>query len=150
MKEKAFWPLVAAVMVVLAALAFGASAATMAEASQSFWAWFEPMWPRALAYVVAGALGMIGHYMFMWGTGEITTCLWDYLVRQMPRRTLLAVMTFLGTAVTYIMTDSFTASSWPLIIGSGLTAGAAADRMVNSKAHSAPGASKPEDKFGAQ
>src|SRR5690349_23556661 len=47
-----------------------------------------------------GASGMLTHYVKKWATGDIAGSLWNYLVTDNPRRSLLAVMGVAGAMAT--------------------------------------------------
>lgn len=96
-------------------------------------------WDAIAVYVGCGMTGIVGHYAKKWIAGDIRGNLYVYLVNQHPRRTLMMVGAFLGSAAGYIFSGALADMSWGVIMSSSLTAGYAADSLVNK------GAAVPDD-----
>lgn len=102
---------------------------------QSFFEWLQTAVPldRAAVFVVFGVIGAVGNYVKMWVNREIECCLIDYLVHKNPRRSVLAMMAFAGGAATFILSGTMHETPWGVLVTQALTAGYAADSLVNKK-----------------
>lgn len=81
-------------------------------------------------------VGMIGHYISRWASGDIAGSLIDYLFRQEGRRTLLAVIGIVSWSVGEVSTGLFVNSEgifvgWALVLLSGLKTGYTGDSIAN-------------------
>lgn len=81
--------------------------------------------------VLFGTLGMAANYLWKWLRDEITGSLWAYLTKQYPKRTALAYATFIGYAVTTVLSPVLDGAGWGVVINLGLTTGFAIDALVN-------------------
>lgn len=113
------------------------------EAREPLSQWFAnsgtAQWDAIAVYCGCGVAGILGHYLKKWATGDIKGDLWTYLVVHHPKRSLLMVGAFLSTAAGYIFSGALADMSWGVIMSSSLTAGYAADSLVNK------GAAVPDD-----
>jgi hypothetical protein len=121
-------PMLWSLLVVLAACALYAGAAR----SETFMEWVgsQPL-ERYTVFLAFGMAGMIGHYTKLWATKEINTCLWDYWVRQTPRRTVLSFMGFFSAAGAVMLAGDFPNTPWSTLIASAVTTGYTADSLLN-------------------
>lgn len=103
------------------------------EKKLSFLEWLSMAVPleQTAVFVVAGLAGMVGHYVKLWAAKEIDTCLWAYLTKENPRRTVLAVMGFMSAAATYALSGQLAETPWGTLIGAALTTGYSADSLLN-------------------
>src|SRR5258708_5911573 len=86
--------------------------------------------------LIAGAVGMIGHYLIRWLNGDIAGSLVKYLFIDYPRRTLLAYSGVAGAALGAIASNVFETDThefvgWLNVLWIGLTNGYAADSLAN-------------------
>lgn len=58
------------------------------------------------AMMLAGTAGMLANWVVRWAKGELP-CLATYLFKINPRRSLLAFITYIGTALTAVMSGVF-------------------------------------------
>lgn len=78
-----------------------------------------------------GCVGMIANYVYKWLRDEINGSLAHYLVGSHPRRTLLALATLCGYALTTVISPVLDGAGWGVVINMGLTTGFAIDALVN-------------------
>jgi hypothetical protein len=88
------------------------------------------------ALLLGGLLGMVGHYLRRWGSGEIAGSLLDYMVRQHPRATLMAAAGIVTELAGEVGTGLFTTTEgafvgWALVILSGIKTGYLGDSIAN-------------------
>jgi hypothetical protein len=88
------------------------------------------------ALVLGSAIGLVGHYLRLWLEGEIEGCLADYLFKQTPKRTVLAIFAIVTWSAGEIGLGLFTTETgqfvgWGLVILSGIKTGYAGDSLVN-------------------
>jgi hypothetical protein len=90
----------------------------------------------AIAFYIAGFLGMLGHYVKKWSKGEYIGNLWAYLYADKPRATLYAFITYAGAATAVVSTGVLASMQIAPIIALGFTTGYMIDSSVNSTAQS--------------
>lgn len=78
-----------------------------------------------------GFIGMTANYTYKWLSDEIKGSLWYYMVGSRPRRTLLALATFAGYALTTVISPVLDGAGWSVVVNLGLTTGFAVDALVN-------------------
>lgn len=115
--------------------------------AQSLWSYLAALPSSGEAQIfyalaVGSIVGMLGHYLKRWSTGEIAGNLVDYLFKQYPRRTALSVFGALtwcagevGSGI--FLTDAGEFVGWGLIILSGLKTGYLGDSIANRAAPAA-------------
>lgn len=115
-------------LIVLAACSLYASAAR----SETFIAWVtsQPL-ERYTVFLAFGLAGMIGHYLKLWATREINTGLFNYWVRQTPRRTMLSFMGFVSASGAVMLAGDFANTPWSTLVASAVTTGYTADSLLN-------------------
>jgi hypothetical protein len=115
-------------LLVLAACALYAGSA-QAETFME-WVYAQPI-ERYCVFLGFGVLGMIAHYTKLWATKEIDSCLWDYWVRQSPRRTVLSFMGFFSAAGAVMLAGDFPNTPWSTLVSAAITTGYTADSLLN-------------------
>lgn len=88
------------------------------------------------ALVLGCLVGMIGHYLRAYATGQITDCLGEYLFKTQARRTWLTLITVITWSAGEVSAGLFTTTDgtfvgWGLVILSGLKTGYAGDSLLN-------------------
>lgn len=86
----------------------------------------------------AGSAGIVAHYVKKWIVGEIRGSLYDYLFRHYGRRTAATVMTFIGGALTGILTGHMDGMTWQQLTLASFTSGYAIDSLANKGQRKAP------------
>lgn len=89
-----------------------------------------------IGLMLAGTFGMVAHYTVKWFKGEIAGSLFEYLFVQNFRGTVLSMFSFIGLALTSIITGVFEATGgvfvgWTTVLWFGLTQGFAVDAIAN-------------------
>ena len=79
----------------------------------------------------AGLAGGATNYLYKWVRDEITGSLWAYVTEQYPKRTLLALMTYVGYCVATVLSPVLDGAGWGVVINMGFTTGFAIDALVN-------------------
>ena len=79
----------------------------------------------------AGFCGATANYLYKWMRDEITGSLIDYVFKQYPKRTLLALATYFSYCVTITLSPMLDGSGWSAVINLGFTTGFAIDALVN-------------------
>ncbi len=96
-----------------------------AATTQSLWQFLQalPSTQEAqvfYALMLAGTLGMMASYAIKWLKGDITGSLWKYLFEQNLKSTLLAFLTYVGTALAAIYADAFHVGPDSVFVGWGM------------------------------
>lgn len=86
--------------------------------------------------MIAGVVGMCGHYLVKWAQGEIAGSLVQYLFVDSLRKTMLSFFTYVGFALTTIASPALTVDGggsvdWFTVLWIGLTSGYAIDSIAN-------------------
>jgi hypothetical protein len=96
--------------------------------------------PLHLASVVIGCslAGMLSHYVKKWLRKEIDGSLVDYLFRDDPRRTTLAILTCIGAGLTGVLQGVFAGMTLSQVILLAFSGGYTIDSSVNKGAAPTP------------
>ena len=111
--------------------------------AQSLWAFLAQL-PNSmeaqilLGFMLAGILGMLGHFVVKWAYGQIAGNLIAYMFTgdKNMRRTLLATIALLSVALTAVSTGIFTTAEgvfvgWANVLWQGVLTGFGSDSVVN-------------------
>lgn len=79
----------------------------------------------------AGVAGGSANYLYKWLRDEITGSLWAYVTEQYPKRTLLAIATYVSYCVATVLSPVLDGAGWGVVINMGFTTGFAIDALVN-------------------
>ena len=82
-------------------------------------------------FLAAGLGGMFAHYAKKWLRREINGSLIDYLLRDHPRETALAMLTFLGAAGTVYLSGQLTGLAIGPLLLTAFTVGYTCDSAIN-------------------
>lgn len=82
-------------------------------------------------FVVVGIVGMLCHYAKKWLRGEIETSLYEYLVEDHPKSTILSVGGFVGSAISLWQGGMLDGLNLQQVILLGLTTGFSHDSALN-------------------
>lgn len=109
---------------------------TNASINESFGAWVAglfvgPTLQILVVYLVIGILGIFSHYLKKYLEEEISGSLWKYLYGDHPRRTLITLVSFIGSGIAYVFTGMTDGVTWPALIGLAFTTGYSFDSMFN-------------------
>ena len=88
---------------------------------------FQELW----VYLIAGSIGIFGHYLKKLLSKEVEGNFYQYLVGDHLANTITALSTFVVSAFTYVFTGAVNSASWPVLIGLALTTGYAIDSTIN-------------------
>ena len=89
---------------------------------------------QALSFLSAGLVGMFAHYLKSWLKREIAGNLVDYLFRDHPRKTALAVMALAGATGTAALGGQLAGLTLEQLVMMAFTTGFACDSALNKGA----------------
>jgi len=84
-----------------------------------------------LVLLGAGLCGAAANYLYKWLRDEITGSLIEYVTKQYPKRTLLALATYFGYCVATVLSPVLDGAGWGVVLNMGFTTGFAIDALVN-------------------
>lgn len=85
--------------------------------------------------LIGALIGMLGHYLRAWTSGELAGGLIDYLFRDNPRRSALAMFSVVTWCLGEVSTGLFATETgqfvgWGLVLLSGIKTGYAGDSLL--------------------
>jgi hypothetical protein len=88
-----------------------------------------------LGLLIAGFIGAMISWLIKWSSGEAHGLI-DYCFKNSIKRTVAAVMAFLGLVAGFIVSDMFTTASgefvgWMNVMVNGFMAGSGSDAIIN-------------------
>jgi hypothetical protein len=83
------------------------------------------------AFLIAGIVGMVAHYIKKLATGDVTGSLADYFLRDYPGRSAGAIFGYGMAAATVLATGAIGSMDLWVAIGSGVTTGWTCDSAFN-------------------
>lgn len=89
---------------------------------------------RLAIFVAVGLVGMFGHYVKKWLKREINGSLINYLVRDHPRETALAMLVFLGAAGSVYLSGQLAGMPMGPLLMTAFTTGYTCDSALNKGA----------------
>lgn len=81
--------------------------------------------------IISGLLGISANWVVKWARNEIEGNLFDYLLRDHPRNTVLSLASYVGFALATITAGALNGSGWFTVLWLGVTTGFSVDAISN-------------------
>ncbi len=102
----------------------------------SFFSWLIGLWSsyqleQLIVYIIVGILGIVAHYIKQYLTENVKGSIYKYMVKDSPKRSLAMILTFIGSAIGYVLSGATDGMTWASLIGLAFTTGYSLDSSIN-------------------